>query len=388
MPDATERRNTTYPFTPTCSRDGPPTALIYGITGQDGSYLADLLLHRGYEVHGVVRRASLINTARIDHIYEQLHLHYGDVTDASSVAHTLRRIKPDEIYNLAAQSHVKVSMDCPDYSFDVASLGCLRILEALRDADFGARFYQASSSEMFGSSPPPQSETTPFCPRSPYACGKLAAYWLVRHYREAYGLLAHNGILFNHESPRRGETFVTRKIAKAVARIALGQQNELRLGNLDAKRDWGFAPDYVRAMHEILTLYSRKDAPSTGNGDDYVIATGQMHTVREFCQKAFAYVDLDWRQYVVVDPRYMRASEVDALQGDASKASNTLGWQPHISFTELVEIMVDAEMARAGGKTEYGLSDIERYALGIGHKPYADTPTTTPSEQQPATATP
>jgi GDPmannose 4,6-dehydratase len=317
-------------------------ALITGITGQDGSYLAELLLAKNYEVYGIVRRSSSINTSRIDHLYEDPHeegarlrLVYGDLTDGSSLARILREVQPDEIYNLGAQSHVRTSFDLPEYTVDVAGLGAIRLLEAIRQAGFPSRFYQASSSELFGNAPPPQSEATPFQPRSPYAVGKLAAYWATVNYREAYGIFACNGILFNHESPRRGETFVTRKIAKAAARIYLGRQDRLYLGNLDAWRDWGFAGDYVEAMWLML----QQDRP-----DDYVVATGESHSVREFLDEAFGYLDLDWTQYVEVDPRYTRPTEVDHLEGDASKAREMLGWTPKVGFKELVEIMVDAEL--------------------------------------------
>ena len=317
-------------------------ALITGITGQDGSYLAELLLSKDYEVFGIVRRSSSLNTSRIDHLYEDPHeegtrlrLVYGDLTDGSSLARILREVQPDEVYNLAAQSHVRTSFDLPEYTVDVGGLGTIRLLEAIRQEGFPSRFYQASSSELFGNAPPPQSEATPFQPRSPYAVGKLAAYWATVNYREAYGLFACNGILFNHESPRRGETFVTRKIARAAARIYLGRQDRLYLGNLDARRDWGFAGDYVEAMWLML----QQDQAS-----DYVVATGQSHSVREFLDEAFGYLDLDWTQYVEVDPRYTRPTEVDHLEGDASKAREMLGWVPKVGFKELVEMMVDAEL--------------------------------------------
>jgi len=317
-------------------------ALITGITGQDGSYLAELLLSKGYEVFGIVRRSSSLNTSRIDHLYEDPHeegarlrLVYGDLTDGSSLARILREVQPDEIYNLGAQSHVRTSFDLPEYTVDVAGLGTIRLLEAIRQAGFPSRFYQASSSELFGNAPPPQSEATPFQPRSPYAVGKLAAYWATVNYREAYGIFACNGILFNHESPRRGETFVTRKIARAAAQIYLGRQDRLYLGNLDARRDWGFAGDYVEAMWLML----QQDRP-----DDYVVATGQSHSVREFLDEAFGYLGMDWTQYVEVDPRYTRPTEVDHLEGDSSKAREMLGWVPKVGFKELVEIMVHAEL--------------------------------------------
>ena len=317
-------------------------ALITGITGQDGSYLAELLLSKGYEVFGIMRRSSSLNTSRIDHLYEDPHeegtrlrLVYGDLTDGSSLARILREVRPDEVYNLAAQSHVRTSFDLPEYTVDVGGLGTIRLLEAIRQEGFPSRFYQASSSELFGNAPPPQSEATPFQSRSPYAVGKLAAYWATVNYREAYGLFACNGILFNHESPRRGETFVTRKIARAAARIYLGRQDRLYLGNLDARRDWGFAGDYVEAMWLML----QQDRP-----DDYVVATGQSHSVREFLDEAFGYLGMDWTRYVELDPRYTRPTEVDHLEGDASKAREMLGWTPKVGFKELVEMMVHAEL--------------------------------------------
>jgi GDPmannose 4,6-dehydratase len=324
-------------------------ALITGITGQDGSYLADLLLEKGYEVHGLVRRSSSINTGRIDHIYSDpfkqttdLHLHYGDLNDASSLNRVLEKVGPDEIYNLAAQSHVKVSFEIPEYTGEVTALGALRLLEAIRETEVPARFYQASSSEMYGKVlEVPQSEQTPFYPRSPYAVAKVYAYWIVVNYREAYGLHASNGILFNHESPRRGETFVTRKITRAVARIKAGLQEKLYLGNLDAKRDWGFAGDYVEAMWMML----QAEQP-----DDYVVATGETHTVREFVERAFARVELDWENHVEVDERYFRPTEVDLLIGDPSHARSKLGWQPKVAFEGLVDMMVDADVeALTGG---------------------------------------
>lgn len=321
----------------------PKVALITGISGQDGSYLAELLLSKGYTVHGIVRRASTFNTGRLDSIFRDPHeenvrffTHYGDLADAVGLTNLLYRLKPDEIYHLGAQSHVRVSFDIPEYTMDVSGLGTLRILEAVRAAGTAARFYQASSSEMFGSAPPPQSEDTSFHPRSPYGVAKVAAYWTTVNYRESYGLFAANGILFNHESPRRGETFVTRKITRAVARIEAGLQDKLFLGNLDARRDWGYAPDYVDAMWRIL----QQDEPV-----DYVIATGETHTVREFVEAAFRRVDLDWRPYVVHDPRYLRPAEVDVLMGDASRAARDLGWAPNVRFDELVDLMVDADRA-------------------------------------------
>ena len=319
-------------------------ALITGTTGQDGAYLADLLLEKGYDVYGIIRRASTFNTERVNHIYQDPHekdyrfrLVYGDLSDASSLNKILRDVKPDEIYNLGAQSHVRVSFDIPEYTADVVGLGTLRLLEAIRDTGLDTRFYQASSSEMFGMvQEVPQRETTPFYPRSPYACAKVFAYWLTVNYRESYGLHASNGILFNHESPRRGETFVTRKITMAVARIKRGMQNKLYLGNLDAKRDWGHARDYVEAMWLML----QQDKP-----DDYCVATGEMHSVRDFLLEAFSYAGLDWEQYVEIDKRYFRPAEVDELKGDASKAAKQLGWVPKVSFAQLVHEMVDADMA-------------------------------------------
>jgi GDPmannose 4,6-dehydratase len=317
-------------------------ALITGISGQDGSHLAELLLDKGYEVHGIVRRSSSFNTGRIDHLYQDPHnegvrlfTHYGDLTDPVSLTHLLYRLQPDEIYHLGAQSHVRVSFDIPENTFDVTGMGTLRLLEAMREAGVNSRFYQASSSEMFGSAPPPQSETTPFHPRSPYAVAKVAAYWAAVNYREAYGVFASNGILFNHDGERRGETFVTRKISRAVARFKHGLQDKLYLGNLDAKRDWGYAPDYVEAMWRML----QHDAP-----DDFVIATGETHSVREFLELAFAHAGLAWEEYVEIDPRYFRPSEVDVLLGDASKAKEKLGWEPTVRFEELVRIMVDADV--------------------------------------------
>lgn len=362
----------------------PRRALITGITGQDGSYLAELLLAKGYEVHGLIRRSSTFNTDRIDHIYTDPHdagarlfLHYGDLSDSGQLAHLIYNVQPEEVYHLAAQSHVRVSFDMPDYTGDVVGLGTTRILEALRRSGVRARFYQASSSEMFGSAPPPQNEETPFQPRSPYAAAKVYAYHMVRNYREAYGLFASNGILFNHESPRRGETFVTRKITRAVARIRLGLQECVYLGNLEARRDWGYAPDYVEAMWRILQL----DRP-----DDFVVATGECRSVREFCERAFfeAGMEVEWRGsgteeigilasvqdmpellshlgsgqgpggpdrsprpgsvVVRIDPRYFRPTEVEVLRGDARKASAVLGWEPKTGFHELVRIMVRADM--------------------------------------------
>ncbi len=322
------------------------TALITGITGQDGSYLTELLLSKGYLVHGVIRRSSSFNTGRLDAVYQDPHveaarlcLHYGDLSDSSMLASLIRRIEPQEIYHLGAQSHVRVSFDMPEYTADVSGLSCIRLLEAIRDAKVACRFYQASSSEMFGSSPPPQNENTPFAPRSPYAIAKLHAYWTTLNYREAYGMYAVNGILFNHESPRRGPTFVTRKITRAVAKIVAGRQKHLYLGNLDAKRDWGYAPDYVEAMWLML----QQDAP-----EDYVVATGESHTVREFLEAAFALVNLKSEDYVRIDPRYYRPTEVDSLLGDAAKARHKLGWAPRTTFGELVRIMVEADLKAEG----------------------------------------
>jgi GDPmannose 4,6-dehydratase len=318
-------------------------ALITGITGQDGSYLTELLLNEGYEVHGLKRRSSSFNTGRVDHLYEDSHeekprlfLHYGDMADPSALAAILYDIRPDEIYNLAAQSHVRVSFDVPEYTADVVALGTLRLLEAIRRTRLRCRFYQASSSEMFGGAPAPQSESTPFQPRSPYACAKVFGHQVTINYRESYGLHASSGILFNHESPRRGETFVTRKITRAVARIKCGAQQKLYLGNLDARRDWGYAPDYVHAMW----LITQQDRPG-----DYVIGTGEAHTVREFVKRAFARAGLDWKEYVDLDTRYLRPTEVDHLLADASKARRKLGWEATVTFNELVDLMVDADMA-------------------------------------------
>jgi len=317
-------------------------ALITGITGQDGSYLAELLLKKGYEVHGLIRRASTFNTDRIDHLYQDPHvngvslfLHYGDLSDSTNLVKLLYRLQPDEVYNLAAQSHVKVSFEMPEYTGDITGLGVVRILEAIRETGISCRFYQASSSEMYGKVQEiPQRETTPFHPRSPYACAKVYAFWTTVNYREAYGIFAANGILFNHESPRRGETFVTHKITRAIAYLEAGLQEKLFLGNLESSRDWGYAPEYVEAMWQIL----QQEKP-----DDFVIATGETHTVREFLEEAFGYAGLDWHKYVQEDPRYLRPSEVDYLIGDASKARNKFGWEPKTGFRELVRIMVDAD---------------------------------------------
>jgi GDPmannose 4,6-dehydratase len=331
-------------------------ALITGISGQDGSYLAELLLEKGYEVHGIIRRSSSFNTDRIDHLYRDPHeegvklfTHYGDLADSVSLTKLLYELQPDEIYHLGSQSHVRVSFDIPEYTFDITGAGTLRVLEAIREAGVKARFYQASSSEMFGAASPPQSERTPFHPRSPYAVSKVAAFWATVNYREAYGVFASNGILFNHESPRRGETFVTRKVTRAVARIRAGLQDKLYLGNLDARRDWGYAPDYVEAMWLML----QADRPG-----DYVIATGEAHTVREFVEAAFQQVGLEWEQFVEIDPRYFRPAEVDMLLGDPTKAADELGWEAKVSFDELVRLMVEADVAAleeqlAGKVTRY-----------------------------------
>jgi GDPmannose 4,6-dehydratase len=334
-----------------------PRALVTGCTGQDGSYLAEFLLAKGYEVHGLKRRASLFNTDRVDHIYQDLHehnrnfhLHYGELTDGSCLATLLYDIRPDEVYHLGAQSHVRVSFDVPEFTADVVAIGTLRILEAIRRTGVRTRFYQASSSEQFGSSPPPQSEQTLFHPRSPYACAKVFAHNITVNYRESYGLHASCGILFNHESPRRGETFVTRKITRAVAHIKHGLQQKLYLGNLEAKRDWGYAPDYVRAMWLML----QQDTP-----DDYVIGTGEAHSVREFVETAFARVNLDWRDYVEIDPRYFRPAEVDFLLADATKARRVLGWEPEVTFQELVRLMVDADMEEVAAKLRGGAGAVK-----------------------------
>jgi len=321
-------------------------ALITGITGQDGSYLAELLLEKGYEVHGVIRRSSSFNTSRIDHIYQDPHtpgcrlfLHYGDLNDASSLNLLLKKLLPDEIYNLGAQSHVRVSFDVPEYTGEVTGLGATRLLEAARELGLSrARIYQASSSEMFGASPPPQNEKTPFYPRSPYGAAKVYAYWMGVNYRESYGLHISNGILFNHESSRRGETFVTRKVTRAACRIKLGLQQKLYLGNLEARRDWGYAKDFVEAMWLML---------QQPEGDDYVVATGEAHSVRELCEAAFGHLGLDYQKYVEVDPRYFRPAEVDYLRGDPSKAEARLGWRPRTTFAELVRLMMEADLQLA-----------------------------------------
>jgi GDPmannose 4,6-dehydratase len=330
-------------------------ALITGITGQDGSYLAELLIGKGYEVHGVIRRSSSFNTERIDHLYRDSHdpearlfLHYGDLADGSAIANLLAKVKPDEIYNLGAQSHVRVSFDIPEYTADITGLGTVRLLEAIRDVGLATRFYQASSSELYGKVvETPQRETTPFHPRSPYAAAKAYSFYITQNYREAYGLFAVNGILFNHESPRRGETFVTRKITRALGRIKVGLQRELHMGNLDAKRDWGFAGDYVEAMWRMLQV---------DEADDYVVATGETHSVREFLTLAAEHAGVDLKDRVIVDPRYFRPAEVDLLLGDASKAREKLGWKPKVDFKQLVKMMVEEDIAlaerelRAAGK--------------------------------------
>lgn len=321
-------------------------ALITGITGQDGSYLADFLLSMGYEVHGIIRRSSTFNTRRLDHVYADPHdpgarlfLHYGDLSCGDKIANLMHNVAPDEIYHLGAQSHVKVSFEIPEYTADVTGVGTVRLLEAMRGSGVKARFYQASSSEMFGSSPAPQNEQTPFNPRSPYGAAKVYAYWITRNYRDGYGLFASNGILFNHESPRRGETFVSRKITQAIARILAGKQAKVYLGNLESRRDWGYAPEYVEVMWRVL----QQDEP-----DDYVIGTGESHSVMEFVEQAFAYAKLDWREYVEIDQRYMRPTEVDVLCADTTKARHRLSWEPKITFSELVRIMVDADLEMVG----------------------------------------
>ena len=320
-------------------------AFITGITGQDGSYLAEFLLCKGYEIHGLIRRASTFNTDRIDHLYRDFHdpearvyLHYGDLSVSGQLTDLLQEIRPDEIYHLGAQSHVRVSFDMPEYTGDITGLGTLRLLEAIRKTGIQARFYQASSSEMFGAAPPPQSESTPFQPQSPYAAAKVYAYYIVRNYRNAYNLFAANGILFNHESPRRGVTFVTRKITRAATRIKLGLQQKLFLGNLEAKRDWGFAGDYVEAMWLML----QQEKP-----DDYVIATGETHSVREFAEKVFEKLDLDYQKYVAVDARYFRPTEVDVLLGDAGRARKALNWAPKVGFDQLIDMMIAADLEAA-----------------------------------------
>lgn len=322
-------------------------ALITGITGQDGSYLAELLLEKGYEVHGIIRRSSSFNTGRIEHLYQDFHvndarvfLHYGDLADGSALSRLLEKIQPDEIYNLAAQSHVRVSFDIPEYTADVVALGTIRILDAIKETEIKTKFYQASTSELYGKVvETPQTEKTPFYPRSPYACAKLYSYWITVNYRESYDMYACNGILFNHESPRRGETFVTKKITHAIARILKKEQDKLYLGNLDAKRDWGYAKDYVEAMWLML---------QQDKAEDYVIATGETHSVREFLDEAFGLVGLDWKKYVEIDPRYYRPAEVDLLLGNPEKAKEKLGWKPKTTFKELVKIMLEYDLNNCG----------------------------------------
>jgi GDPmannose 4,6-dehydratase len=335
------------------------TALITGVTGQDGSYLAELLLAKGYRVHGLMRRASSFNTDRIEHLYQDPHeenirlrLHYGDLTDGSQLGRLIHEVQPDEIYNLAAQSHVAVSFDQPQYTGNVGALGVVRLLEAIREAGVRTRLYQAGTSEMFGASPPPQSESTDFRPRSPYAAAKLYAYWLVDNYREGYGMYAVNGILFNHESPRRSPTFVTRKVTRAVARIVAGLDAAVYLGNLDAERDWGHAQDYVRAMWMMLQQPEPRD---------YVIGTGESHTIRELCEVAFSRVGLDWERHVRIDPRYFRPVEVERLRADPSRARTELGWKPEVTFEELIAEMVDADLASHGLTLEQARAATERF---------------------------
>jgi GDPmannose 4,6-dehydratase len=325
-------------------------ALITGITGQDGSYLAEFLLHKGYEVHGLIRRASTFNTHRIDHIYHDRHakgaplyLHYGDLSDSGQLTNIIYNVKPDEIYHLGAQSHVRVSFDIPEYTGDITGLGTIRILEAIRRSGIKTKFYQASSSEMFGAAVPPQNELTPFKPQSPYAAAKVYAYWVTKNYREGYNMFASNGILFNHESPRRGETFVTRKITRAIARILKGEQEYLYLGNLKAKRDWGYAPEYIECQWLIL----QQDKP-----DDFVIGTGESYSVEDFVNEAFSYVGLDPKKYIKIDEKYFRPTEVDYLLADISKAKKKLNWQPKVKFNELVKIMIDADLELCGLKSK------------------------------------
>lgn len=343
-------------------------AFITGITGQDGSYLAELLLSKGYEVHGLIRRSSTFNTSRIDHLYvdphvdgAQLFLHYGDLSDGARLVSLLANLRPDEVYNLAAQSHVRVSFDEPEHTGDTTGIGSVRLLEAVRLSGIHTRFYQASSSEMFGATPPPQSEATAFHPRSPYGAAKVYSYWITRNYREAYGMFAVNGILFNHESPRRGETFVTRKITRAAAAIRAGLQDHLYLGNLDSIRDWGYAAEYVEGMWRMLQV----DEP-----DDYVLATGQSRTIRDFLDVSFGHLDLDWHDYVRFDERYLRPSEVDALIGDASKAKARLGWEPTVGPDELARLMVDADVQALGAPDRTWVDTVEleswRETTGVG----------------------
>ena len=346
-------------------------AFITGITGQDGSYLAELLLSKGYEVHGLIRRSSTFNTSRIDHIYVDPHepraklfLHYGDLSDGTQLTNLIYGISPDEIYHLGAQSHVRVSFDTAEYTGDIVALGTTRILEAIRQSGIKARFYQASSSEMFGDSPPPQNEQTPLRPRSPYAVAKVYAFWMTRNYRDGYGLFVTNGILFNHESPRRGETFVTRKITRSIANITAGKQKYLYLGNLEAKRDWGYAPEYVEAMWLML----QQDQP-----DDYVIGTGETHLVSEFLTEAFGYAGLDWQEYVKTDPRYLRPLETELLIADTSKAKGKLGWEPRITFKELARIMVDADMDVVGLQPPgEGKTILAKYGMNLTDKALID----------------
>ena len=320
-------------------------AFITGITGQDGSYLAEILLEKGYDVYGMIRRSSSFNTARVDHIFGEIELVFGDLADASVLNQLMRTIRPDEVYNLGAQSHVRVSFDVPEYTADVDALGTLRLLDAIREEGVDCRFYQASSSEMFGQvAEVPQTETTPFHPRSPYGVAKVFGYWITRNYREAYGMYAVNGILFNHESPRRGPTFVTRKITRAIGAILRGEQDSLKLGNLDAKRDWGFAKDYMEGAWRML---------QADEADDFVLATNEAHTVEEFLEEAFTYVGLNWRDYVKIDPRYFRPAEVDLLIGDYSKAKEQLGWEPTVRFQELVRMMVDGDRRRDALEEHY-----------------------------------
>ncbi len=348
-----------------------PKALITGITGQDGSYLAELLLSKGYEVHGLIRKASTFNTERIDHIYQDPHdpgarlfLHYGDLSNGEQLTNLIYNVRPEEVYHLGAQSHVKVSFEMPEYSGTVTGLGTTRILEAIRRSGNSTRFYQASSSEMYGSTAPPQSEASPFKPRSPYAIAKLYAYWMTRNYREAYGMFAVNGILFNHESPRRGPTFLSRKVTRAVARILAGRQKKLYLGNLDSRRDYGYAPEYVEAMWKML----QQDEPQ-----DYVVGTGVAPTMREFVIESFDYAGLDWQEYVEIDPRYFRPTEVDSLIADASKAQKNLEWEPKITYKQLARIMVDADMEAVGLEPigeglqilEENFSDWHRWETGV-----------------------
>ena len=344
------------------------TALITGITGQDGSYLAELLLSKGYEVHGLIRKASTFNTSRIDHLFVDPHqpgrkllLHYGDLADGSELTNLVYDVKPDEIYHLGAQSHVRVSFDLPEYTGDITALGTTRFLEALRRSGIKAKFYQASSSEMFGDAPPPQSESTPFRPRSPYAAAKVYSYWMTTNYRQGYNLFACNGILFNHESPRRGETFVTRKITMAIANIIAGKQKELYLGNLEARRDWGYAPEYVEAMWLIL----QQEEP-----DDYVVGTGECHSVTEFLEEAFSYAGLDGKDYVKIDPRYFRPTDPQFLLADATKVQQRLGWSPKVTFKELVRVMVDADMEAVGlSSPSEGKAIVAKYGLLKSSKP-------------------